>query len=251
MTDDATLPLADQLLVHLSAADRRAAADTCIALVESGMPLSELVDTGLARAMGQVGRLWESAVWTVVDEHIATSAAEAALSAAAGCHRPPHTRGDVVVACVEGDWHSLPSRMVAEVLESLGWSVRFLGASHPTADLTGYARRNRPDAVLLTCSVPMALPALLSAVDGLHQLSIPVFVDGRALGPTAHRAALLGADGWAADATGAAEMISSVATLAPPAPAMNRLPAFHDLQLLAADWVERAVDELVVCLAIG
>ena len=91
-----------------------------------------------------------------------------------------------------------------------------------------------------------ALPALLSAVDGLHQLSIPVFVGGRALGPTAHRAALLGADGWAADATGAAELISSVATLAPPAPAMNRLPAFHDLQLLAADWVERAVDELAI-----
>ena len=82
--------------------------------------------------MEQVGQLWQSALWSVIDEHIATGVAETALSAAAVVDRRAPTRGHVVVACVEGDWHSLPARMVAEVLESEGWSVRFLGASHPS-----------------------------------------------------------------------------------------------------------------------
>src|SRR5664279_6462173 len=209
------LVLADELLVELSAPDRRAAAEFCLAQVESGMALSELIDDVLAPAMAQVGTLWQSARWSVVDEHIATGVAETALSAAAAFNRRAHTRGDILVACVEGDWHSLPSRMVAEVLDTEGWSVRFLGASHPTSLLTDYARRHRPQAVLLTCTVPMALPTLLGAVQALHQVPTTVFLGGRALGTTPRRAAALGADGWASNATQAAALLEHP----PPPPA--------------------------------
>src|SRR3712207_7094162 len=40
-------------------------------------------------------------------------------------------RGHVVVACLDGEWHALAARIVAEVLRVHGWRVTFLGASVP------------------------------------------------------------------------------------------------------------------------
>lgn len=236
--------LADQVLVELSAPDRRAAVDLCVAHRESGMPLVDLVDQGLAPAMEQVGRLWQSAVWSVVDEHIATGVAETALSASALLDGRPPSREHVVVACVEGDWHSLPARMIAEVLDNEGWSVRFLGASHPTSALVDHARRHRPHAVLLGCAVPMALPALLTAVTVLHELDITVVVGGRALGRNPDRALAVGADGWAGNATDTAALLRRPTRQPRVSTASARLPDFHAVTPLLAPWSDRAMAEL-------
>ncbi len=209
------------------------------------MPLTGLVDEVLAPAMAQVGRLWQSAVWSVVDEHIATGVAETALSASAVLHRPTPNRGEIFVACVEGDWHSLASRMVAEVLDNEGWAVRFGGASQPTSALTDYVRRHHPRAVLLSCMIPTALPALLDAVDQLHRLATTVFVGGRALGVTPRRAAAIGADGWAPNATLAARLLDQPAMLAPPpATALGRLPEYHRVREQLPAWTVRAMSEV-------
>ena len=237
------LPLAAELLVQLSAPDRRAAADLCVAHIESGTSLRELVEKSLAPAMAEVGGLWQAAIWSVVDEHIATGVAETALSAAARCDRRTSASGEIVVACVEGDWHSLPSRMVAEVLDGEGWSVRFLGASHPTSMLTDYVRRHRPEAVLLSCAVPMALPALVGAVHALHELDTKVFVGGRALGTTPYRAAAVGADGWAAGAP-TSELLAQPMAAARPVAAFTRLDEHRDLQRLLPAWSESAMTRL-------
>lgn len=243
--------LSDELLIEFSAADRRAAADFCVAHIEAGMTLSEVVDDAIAPAMAQVGGLWQSAVWSVADEHIATGVAETALSAAAVFHRPPPSRGDVLVACVEGDWHSLASRMAAEVLDSEGWSVRFGGASQPTSALTDYVRRHHPNAVLLTCMIPSGLPALLDAVDQLHRLATPVFVGGRALGVTPRRAAAIGADGWAPNATLAARLLDQPPAPALPATALGRLPEYRVAREQIPAWAARAMSELAPDLPVA
>src|SRR5664279_380033 len=50
-THMSALPLADELLLHLAASDRRTAAQHCTALIGSGMALEHLIDNGLAPAM--------------------------------------------------------------------------------------------------------------------------------------------------------------------------------------------------------
>lgn len=239
-----TLPEVDELMVHLARPDRRAAAERCAAMIEGGMSLTTLVDRGLAPAMERVGRLWESGGWSVADEHLATAAAEAALSAAAAECRPQGARGEVVVACVEGDWHSLPSRMLAEVLVAEGWNVRFLGASQPTHLLVEHLARFRPEVVLLSCAVPMALPELALAVQLIRDLSLPVFVGGRALGAHAHRALVLGADGWAPDARGALQLLQKPERRHDVAPVRQALASYRERQRLTAAWAAAAMERL-------
>lgn len=244
-----TLPLADELLLHLVTPDRRAAAQHCAGLVGSGITLERLVEQGLAPAMAQVGALWQAAVWSVADEHVATAVAEAALSAAAAECAPPAGKGEVVVACVEGDWHSLPSRMLAEVLVSRGWSVRFLGASHPTTLLVEHIARHRPQAVLLSCAVPMALPNLVDAVQGIHELDVPVYVGGRALGHSPRRAERVGADGWAPSASDGDALLSRPATPGSTAPGptsdiCGRLVQYRYRQAKLPGWTRQAMGVL-------
>lgn len=239
-----TLPVAEELMVHLARPDRRVAAERCVALIESGMSLATLVDEGLVPAMERVGALWEASTWTVADEHLATAAAEAALSAAAAECRPQAARGEVVVACVEGDWHSLPSRMLAEVLVAEGWNVRFLGASQPTRLLVEHLARFRPEAVLLSCAVPMALPDLAVAVALIHDLGLPVFVGGRALGANAHRALVLGADGWAPDARGALRLLEQPELRRDAAPVQHALASYRERQRMTPDWAGAAMNRL-------
>lgn len=245
-----SLPLADVLLLSLAGPDRRAAAAHCATLIRNGMTLDQLVDEGLAPAMTQVGSLWQTAVWTVVDEHTATAVAEAGLSAAAAECDAPRLHGEVVLACAEGDWHSLPARMVAEVLVTHGWPVRFLGASHPTDMLLDHLVRHRPDAVLLSCAVPMALPALMRAVQDIHGLDLPVYVGGRALGSDPRRARALGADGWAPDAVGAVELLTRRPRHTPNHDVTARLDAYRTRQPLLPGWVDDATGALAALMPV-
>ncbi|GLY99887.1 cobalamin-dependent protein [Actinoplanes sp. NBRC 103695] len=239
-----SLPLADMLLLDLATPDRRSAAAQCATLIRNGMALDQLVDEGLAPAMTQVGSLWQTAVWTVVDEHTATAVAEAGLSAAAAECNAPRMHGEVVLACAEGDWHSLPARMVAEVLVTHGWPVRFLGASHPTDILVDHLVRHRPDAVLLSCAVPMALPALMRAVQAIRALELPVYVGGRALGNGPRRARALGADGWATNAAGAVELLTRRPRHTPTHDVTARLDAYRAGQSLLSGWADDATGAL-------
>ena len=66
-------PLADEVLVKVATPDRRAAANYFAGLIDGGVPLGTLVDSGLAPAMARVGELW--------DDHLAAHRPDAVLIA--------------------------------------------------------------------------------------------------------------------------------------------------------------------------
>jgi methanogenic corrinoid protein MtbC1 len=203
-----TADLAAEVLTCLATGDVGSTRSYCANAVRAGLSLGRLVDVGIAPAMEQVGLLWESGEWSVADVHGATAAAEAGLDAAAAVtSRPAPKNGTVLVSSVEGEWHSLPGRLVAAVLSSAGWNVRLLGASQSSGELRDVVARTRPRAVLLSCSLSTSLPALAGSAMRIRNLEVPVYVGGRALGPDERRAISIGADGWAADTAGAVELV--------------------------------------------
>ncbi|MEK8174803.1 B12-binding domain-containing protein [Streptomyces sp. M19] len=88
----------------------------------------------MAAAQYRIGEDWARDRITVIQEHAATAISERAVAALAvrtrGSARP--TLGRLTVACVEGEWHALPARLVAQVMALHGWHVTFLGAHVPT-----------------------------------------------------------------------------------------------------------------------
>ena len=179
-------PFQREFLNILADGDPRAAARLANRLVNAGVPLSSVVLDLLAPAQVEVGRRWQVADWTVAHEHAATAATDAALAAAVlyGGSRhefAPHGP-TLVVACAEGEWHTMPSRMAAEVLTAAGLRVTLLGPSLPAAHLQTYLTMVQPTALGLSCTLPLNLPGARRCVLAAHEVGVPVIAAGRAFG---------------------------------------------------------------------
>lgn len=187
------------------AGDRSQAVRLALELLDDGVPLPVLLTDLIGAAQCEVGARWHRAEVTTADEHVVTGVSQAAVEALSWNARQYAAEGTVVVACAEGDWHSLPAQMFAEALRADGQGVIYLGASTPAEDVAALLERRRPDALAVTCNLALAYPGVVRLVDAAHAHGVPVLAGGRALNPA--RAVVLGADAWAVDVASAAHLL--------------------------------------------
>ena len=221
-----------QLWEAVSHGDEHSATTTLLTALESGTPAERVLLDLIAPVQRRIGEEWAANRITVAQEHAATAINDRAL-AALSLDSAEHTagaRGTVLVACVDAEWHSLPARLVAEVLRLRGWRVDYLGAQVPTDHLITHIHQTGPDLVALSSTIPTRLPAAHAAITAVQATGTPVLVGGAAFGAHGQYARLLGADAWAPDATAAADRLER-GTLLRPAPAhqpIDDLPHLAD-----------------------
>ncbi|WKU05979.1 B12-binding domain-containing protein [Micromonospora sp. HUAS LYJ1] len=205
-------------LACLEEADEYGAIEVVTGLLDAGVPAERVLLDLVAPAQTEVGERWARNEWSVAQEHAATHISERAVAAVAGYADPRPTRGRIVVACMDGEWHALPPRLVAEVLRLRGWQVTFLGASVPAAHLVSYLHRHDAHAVALACALPMRLPQAHRMIEACRRSDVPVVVGGRGFGADGRWARLLGV-AWAPDAPGAADLVADERALRRVSPA--------------------------------
>ena len=199
----------DRFVELLERADQPAAIGLVTGLAQQGAPPEALVLEVLAPAQREVGRRWEAGRWSIAQEHAATAVTDTALGLLALDAEPNRGGRHAVVGCVEGEWHSLPARMAAELLRLRGWHVTFIGGSVPADDLARYVSAQRPDVVGLSCSMPASLKGAARSIDACRRAGVPVLAGGGGFGPEGRYAARLGAWAWAADPLMAATLLES------------------------------------------
>ena len=176
-------------------------------------PTSILTDV-VAAVQRDVGERWESGEWTVAQEHSATAIAITATKVVAEhVQRIPVTRGSVVIACAEREWHALPAMIIDCALRAAGWRTTLLGASTTTGRLAQHLQDEGPDAVAVSCSMLGSLPACRRFIEASTANGIPILVGGPAFGDDDRRARALGATAWAPDAHRAIAAIDTMPTV--------------------------------------
>ncbi len=186
----------------------RQATRVALELLDSGVPEDVVIADLLAAAQRQVGDRWQRDELGVADEHIATGVSQTALYALADAAASPSVTGLVVVACAEGDWHALPAHMFAEQLRANGVTVAYLGASTPADQVARFLGRHRPEALAVSCSLPLFFEGVARLADVAHRVGVPVLVGGRALEDRPAAALRLGADGAADNIADALEILN-------------------------------------------
>ncbi|MEU6404887.1 cobalamin-dependent protein [Streptomyces sp. NPDC046985] len=227
--------------------DEYTALDVVHAGLADGLDRETLLLDVIAGVQARVGGAWAADQITVAQEHAATAVNERVVAALARRSRPSGAgeRGRVTVGCVDGEWHAMPARLVAEVLRLRGWRVDYLGAQTPTPHLIAHLHQTGPDAVLLSGSLPTHLPAAHAAITACQAIGVPVMAGGRAFGPDGRYARALGADRWAPDARAAAAVLEE--GIEPPRPTAARQPV-DDLPHLTDQeytWIARSRPRLV------
>jgi methanogenic corrinoid protein MtbC1 len=194
--------------------DEYGAIEVVTGLLDDGTPPQRVILDLIAATQRRVGELWAANEWSIAREHAATAVGERVLAAVAARTNVRPTRGRITVACVDGEWHALPGRIIGEILRLDGWRVDFLGANVPGPHLVTHLHQTDPDAVALSCMIATRLPRAHAAITACRSVGVPVIAGGRGFGPGGRWAQRLGADAWAATAE---EAVTRLADRWPPA----------------------------------
>jgi methanogenic corrinoid protein MtbC1 len=145
--------------------DRRAALRIVGEALGGGHTVRALQQDVIRAAQQEIGRLWQENRLSVAHEHMATAISQMALVYL--FEQAPAPRAidrRIVVACVEGELHDLPARLVADYLEMEGFTVRYLGANVPTGSLCGLLVEEPPDLLALSVTMSFNVAGLRAAV---------------------------------------------------------------------------------------
>ena len=170
---------------------------------DSGTDVRTLYLEVLQPALYEIGRRWEEAEISVAQEHLATATTQSLMARLAERFEGGARRGrQVLVACADGELHSIGVRMVADFLDADGWDVLFVGALSPPTAVAELAAAQGVDVVALSAALPQRVPEIVRAVAALRALAkVPVIaVGGQAFGGDAAVAIRPGADLYAPDA---------------------------------------------------
>jgi MerR family transcriptional regulator, light-induced transcriptional regulator len=154
--------------------------------LHAGLPAPVILSRIIGPAMYEVGRRWEQCDISVADEHLATAACHQLLAVVYEhlLVARARSRGRVLLACVEGEHHSLGLRMAADVLEGAGYDVTYLGADVPSEALLDSVARLQPDLVGLSATTPEHAAAVARLIPGLRSLDpqLAIAVGGQGFG---------------------------------------------------------------------
>lgn len=157
---------------------RRDAAQNVIATaIDQGLPLRAAYLDVLQRAQEDVGTLWASGKVSVAGEHRATAITEHVMTHLRGRIEPPAGAAPAcVVTGVEGERHHVGGRAIADILESAGWEVDFLGSDAPVRAVVEHVAELRPAMVAISVTMPFHLRAAADLVERLRRLDPPPYV---------------------------------------------------------------------------
>lgn len=202
--DDHTI---DRYLRAARTGDHGSVTALVLELLQEGIAADGIIEQLLGGAQRETGQRWWRNEWTVVDEHLVTSATVAAVEAlASAASAPSDPPGHLVVVSAEGDWHGLPGRLFSERMRHRGWRVSFLGASTPADHVAEFLGRSGHDALAVTCALPLTFAGAARLAEVGHEAGLPVLIGGAGISPNPQRAIELGAD----DAASSAEQADTV-----------------------------------------
>lgn len=196
-------PWSDRLEVRLLAGDGQGAWGVVESAMAGGTQVADVYTDLLAPALRSIGERWAAGEIDIAEEHRASGIATRIVgrlgSRAVRRGRP---RGTIVVGSPAGERHALVVAMLADLLRLEGWDVCDLGADTPNESFVHVlSTMDGVTAIGLSVTDPNNLDACAATCAALRVagVGVPIFVGGQAIESEAH-AAVLGADGYAADA---------------------------------------------------
>jgi methanogenic corrinoid protein MtbC1 len=166
-------PNVDDYIAPLLAGDRAACRQFVLGkLSTAGNPL-ELYQEVLWPAMERVERLYRSDRINTASEHMATRINRAiADQIQAQLPQSPRNGMRIVITCAEGEPEELGAQMCADLFESRGWKVYFLGGGVPNDEILKVVGQFTPNILLVFGTQPSGVPGVRKLVDMIREIGL-------------------------------------------------------------------------------
>lgn len=181
--DDAmkTAELFKQYLEHLFGGKRCEAREFIFSALDRGIGANKLLKYIIWPAMQQIEKLYREDHISRITEHMATRINRMlADQLHAVLAREPKTGRRMVVLCGEGEMEELGAQITADLFESKGWTVWFLGSGVPNDEVLQFVGLHNPDILCIygvkPCDVPdiRRLTELIRSVGVCEEMQVLV-----------------------------------------------------------------------------
>ncbi len=179
------------------------------ALDEGTAPLA-IYQEGLIPGMGVVGKKMQAGEYYIPEVLLSARA----MKQASAIVKPllgdssASSQGKVIVGTVQGDLHDIGKNLVISMLEGAGFEVVDLGVDVPTEKFVNAVKETGASVIGLSALLSITMLKMKEVIDSLQATGqrgdVKVMIGGA---PASQRYAdEIGADGYAADAGGAADL---------------------------------------------
>ena len=190
--------LCEQYLEKQLLGDRRAALGLINAAMAAGVAAGDLRANVVQVAQMEIGKLWQQGKINIAQEHVATTISQLALAHLfQNAQFRARLNRKVLVACVPGEHHEFPARLLADTLDIAGYDVRFLGADVPLDSLIESVEMEKPDVLALSVTMLFHVPSLTATVRSVRAKSrhpVRIAIGGGVFNSAPQLAADIGAD---------------------------------------------------------
>lgn len=194
-------------LLKGSKADVEALVDKALA---EGVPAERILNEGLIPGMETLGVLFKNNEVFIPEVLVAARAMNAGLTKLEPVlvRDKIRPRGVVVIGTAKGDLHDIGKNLVAMMLKGAGYKIVDLGIDVPPEKYVETARTEGAGIIACSALLTTTMAQMKVLVEAVRTagLGIPVIVGGAPV--TREFADRIGADGYAADASGAAEEVA-------------------------------------------
>ena len=184
------------------------------AALEAGVPPQTILDDALIAAMGEVGALFEDGEIFVPEMIVAARAMKAGLAILQPLLVDQATSkvGRVAIGTVQGDIHDIGKNLVGMMLEGAGFEIVDLGVNVPTGKFVEAIRDANVDVLAMSALLTTTMPNMAAVIKAAEAAGVrdqvKVIVGGAPV--TEEYAKMIGADGYARDASQAASLVKTM-----------------------------------------
>ena len=188
------------------------------AAVAEGVEPAKILNEGLIPGMATIGERFKKNEVYVPEVLIAARAMKAGMAIVKPLLVEANIEAvaKVVIGTVKGDLHDIGKNLVAMMLEGAGFEVIDAGVDVPADKFVGLARENHAKIIGLSALLTTTMPAMKDTVEVLERENLKgeVKVIIGCAPVTQKYADEIGADGYAADASSAVDIVKELLGLA-------------------------------------
>lgn len=148
----------------------------CRAVIEealqSGIPANSVYADIIWPIMLEIERLQRADKITCVQEHLATRVNRCIVNQLQNkLPRRPSKGKKVAVCCAQSELQELGAQIMADIFESDGWDVRFLGGGITNDDILAFINEYAPDVLMVYGTVPRQAPDIRRLIDIVREIN--------------------------------------------------------------------------------
>ena len=164
--------LLERYLRSLLAGDRKQCRTVIEESLQSGTPANMVYTEVIWPIMVEIEQLSREDRISDVEEHLATRINRTIVDQLQNKLPPRPSKGKkIVICCADHELQELGAQIIADLFESDGWDVKFIGGGLTNDDILSFANEYAPDILLIYGTTPKQAPGIRQLINTIKDVN--------------------------------------------------------------------------------